>query len=435
MQKSKPGLRIQFLLYLVAIHLVLAVFAWYLLQPERQWFLLAEGLLVISFLLGVYLVQAILRPLQSLLMGITALREQDFSVKFRQVGQPEIDQLITVYNQLIERLREERLQAVERHFLLDKLLEASPIAVIMLDFDRKITSFNPAAARMLGSVATSCIGQEMTQVSHPLMPYLENLPDGESITIQLPGAHTFKLQHNHFLDRGFSRPFFLIEELTAEVLAAEKKAYGKVIRMMAHEINNSIGAINSVLESTRDHLTDSGDMVYAGALQVAHERNLHLAGFMRRFADVVRLPEPQREWQYLVPSLQQVIRIWQSVAAEQGVDLQFEPPDPPTVMVFADISQLEQVLINVFKNALEACSAGNTIKVTLTSTGLRIGNNGEPLPPEIGNQLFSPFYSTKAAGQGIGLTLSRDILTNHGWTFNLTTQPDGWTVFSIDFRV
>ena len=261
---------------------------------------------------------------------------------------------------------------------------------------------------------------------------------GESKTIQLSGVQTFKCQKAHFVDRGFNHHFITLEELTIEILAAEKKAYGKVIRMMAHEVNNSIGAINSILESILNYKTqisaiDQTD--YQNALEVAIERNDRLNYFMRNFANVIRLPLPKKERYDLNQLLQSVIVLFHAKAAQQQINFEFEPTKPP-FMVNIDVPQMEQVLVNIIKNAIEAIGQNGTISFLIhkKEKQLIIRDTGKGITKEMEAQLFTPFFSTKRTGQGIGLTLIRDILRNHDFTFSLQTTEEGRTEFQINFK-
>ena len=202
--------------------------------------------------------------------------------------------------------------------------------------------------------------------------------------------------------------------------------------MMAHEVNNSIGAINSILNVTKIYMDspDQGDVSHA--LQIAIERNDRLNLFMRRFADVVRLPQPHKNPVDLNEMVRNVSRLMHPQAAARGVVLHHELP-PDAVRVPVDVVQLEQVLVNVMKNAIEACVAGQTVDILVTPEHLIIRDNGVPISPDLETNLFNPFFSTKPDGQGIGLTLTRDILLNHGFPFSLKTNPDGWTAFTILF--
>ena len=175
-----------------------------------------------------------IRPLQTMMNGVEAIKDKDFNVKFLKTGNYEMDQLIGVYNQMMDHLREEKTMQEEQHFFLEKLIQTSPTGIIILDFDEKVQQVNPKACDLLGINEKEVAGKPVDELQIPIMQEIKNLGPGGSKTISLNGIHTFKLQKSHFIDRGFTRSFVMIEELTAEILAAEKKAYGKVIRMMAH---------------------------------------------------------------------------------------------------------------------------------------------------------------------------------------------------------
>ena len=229
------------------------------------------------------------------------------------------------------------------------------------------------------------------------------------------------------MDRGFRRRFLFIDDRTADIAETEKKAYGKVIRMMAHEVNNSIGAVNSIMAIAEREQPDDDLRL---ALRVAIDRNDRLNRFMHRFADVVRLPTPHLVPTDLADLVQNVARLMQPQAEARAIVLRPILPENSVVWP-VDVAQLEQVLVNVVKNALDVCGAGHVVELLLTPRQLQIRNNGPAIPDAVGLQLFTPFFSTKPDGQGIGLTLSRDILLNHGLTFSLQSQPDGWTVFTM----
>jgi len=248
--------------------------------------------------------------------------------------------------------------------------------------------------------------------------------------IKTNGIATFKAQRSHFMDRGFRRSFLMIEELTNEILESEKNAYGKVIRMMAHEVNNTLGATDSILQTTTHLLPDSDYGDIKDALHVASERNQQLTRFMRNFADVVRLPAPVHERTDMGALTRDVAVFMQNAASIRNVKVVSESQE--NVFWQVDKGQMEQVLINVIKNAVEACESGQEVRISATIDRLAVRNNGKPINPDVGTQLFNPFFSTKRDGQGIGLTLTREILGNHGFDFALETGPDGWTEFRIE---
>jgi nitrogen fixation/metabolism regulation signal transduction histidine kinase len=264
------------------------------------------------------------------------------------------------------------------------------------------------------------------------------LQSGEAKTITLNGATTFKVQKSHFIDRGFPRHFITIEELTAEILAAEKKAYGKVIRMMAHEVNNTIGPVNSILQSALKEEAlwkDGNKQALQNALQVAMDRNKNLNMFMRNFADVVRLPEPKRKKIDLHKLIYSVAKLMELKAEGKQIQFQYQLTGLPFYII-ADEQQMEQALINIVKNAIEAIEEKGTITFTATDhpSQLIISDTGKGIDASLKEQIFSPFFSTKKDGQGVGLMIIKEIFLNHNFKFSLNTIKAGITDFVITFE-
>jgi two-component system, NtrC family, nitrogen regulation sensor histidine kinase NtrY len=228
----------------------------------------------------------------------------------------------------------------------------------------------------------------------------------------------------------------MIEELTAEILAAEKKAYGKVIRMMAHEVNNTIGPVNSILQSaleSEELWSGTGNNNMQNALQVAWERNSSLSIFMRNFTEVVRLPVPKLNTIDLHQLIKRIASFIEVMAQNKRIAFSYNFDTEP-LLIFADVQQIEQVLINIAKNSIEAIDQEGFVRFD-TNTSLKqliITDNGRGIQTENSNQLFSPFFSTKKDGQGIGLTLVKEVLINHGYEFSLQTINKE-TVFMLRF--
>ncbi len=286
---------------------------------------------------------------------VDAIQDKDFTVKFVPTGNDEVDELIRVYNLMIDQLRQERTRQAEQQFFLDKLVEAAPIALLILDFDNRVSAVNPKARQLLRLPDSDLLQKPISAISHPLLAQLSTLPpNNQPHTVKLAGVETYRVLQGQFMDRGFRRQFLFIEELTAEIIETEKKAYGKVIRMMAHEVNNSIGAINSILGIAEPEVADPD---VRQAVRVAIDRNDRLNQFMRRFADVVRLPTPNPVATDVRGLVADVVQLMQPQAMERGVLLSAHLPDSPVEQLI-DVAQMEQVLVNVIKNALEACGVG-----------------------------------------------------------------------------
>ncbi|WP_460913068.1 sensor histidine kinase [Spirosoma areae] len=421
--------RTRYLLYIVAIHVAITGLLFLVLRQDKLWFIASEAGLLLSIYVAISIYRQFQQPSEFIASGIEAIRDKDFTVKFVPTGNQEVDELITVYNLMIDQLRQERTRQVEQQFFLNKLIEAAPIAILIFDFDGLIASINPRASSLLSVQPDEVVGKQLADVGYSLLAQVADLADGESRVMKPNGIETYKVLRANFMDRGFRRSFLMIEELTPEILASEKKAYSKVIRMMAHEVNNSIGAVNSILDVTQAYVSEP-DVQHA--VRVAIERNNRLNHFMRRFADIVRLPQPQKRSADMSDIVRNVAWLMQPQADAKGILLTMVTNEANVQLV--DVEQMEQVLVNIVKNALEACQPGQRVDLISHAHHLLIRDNGQPIPNEVAANLFNPFYSTKPDGQGIGLTFTREILLNHQFPFSLKTNSDGWTEFRIEFN-
>ena len=430
-------LRTKYILFVAILHLVALVLSFYIFKEDKPLFILSEVFILISILIAIQLYKELLQPLQVLMRGADAIKDRDFNVKFLSTGKFEMDELIKVYNQMIDELRTERTRQEQQHFFLEKLIYTSPTGILILDYDDRIHEVNPRALKILDLSEKDIVGKSVEGLGHPILKQIKQLDSGESKTITHQGINTYKLQKSHFIDRGFARHFVMIEELTTEILAAEKKAYGKVIRMMAHEVNNTIGPVNSILQSALGRQAiwkEAENDPLRNALQVAYERNNNLNLSMRNFANVVRLPEPVKKEIDLHKLLHSIAQLMEMMAGKKQVQFVYQLAEKP-FYIHADEQQMEQALINIIKNAIEAIKERGVITFTTNTTTKQmvITDTGQGISSNAADQLFSPFYSTKKDGQGIGLTLVKEILLNHAFEFSLQTIEPGKTKFEIRF--
>ncbi|KAA0992333.1 sensor histidine kinase [Dyadobacter aurulentus] len=428
----KISTRTKYIGYITVLHLVLIGLVYKILAQDKLLFIVSEVFLLLSAVVSIQLYRNFMQPIQFVKSGIEAIKDKDFSIKFVPTGKGEIDTLIEVYNLMIDQLREERTRLYEQHFFLEKLIEASPISIIILDYDNRIESLNLKAKAHFGKQADDLVGKELGDTAQSILEELVNMQDGDSRVVKTNGVVTFKVQRSHFMDKGFKRSFLMIEELTNEILESEKNAYGKVIRMMAHEVNNTLGATDSILQTTQHILPDAEYQDLKEALGIASERNQRLTRFMRNFADVVRLPLPVKAPANVGKLVKDVSIFMEPAAADKGIKMHLFLSEYDVIKML-DLGQIEHVLVNIIKNAIEACVAGNHVELYVSESGIVIRNNGNPIDSDA--KLFNPFFSTKKDGQGIGLTLTREILVNHGFGFSLRTGEDGWTAFTIEMPV
>ncbi len=425
-------LRTKYILFVAVLHIVALLLSYFIFDKNKIFFIVSEAFIILSLIISWQLYYELIQPINLLMQGADAIKDRDFNVKFLSTGRYEMDKLIQVYNQMMDELRSERTKQEEQHLFLEKLINTSPTGILILDFNDHIHQANPSALQLLGVEENEVLKKSLNELSHPIIQQIKQLQTGHSKMFTMNGAVSYKLQKSHFIDRGFPRHFVMIEELTAEILEAEKKSYGKVIRMMAHEVNNTVGPVNSILQFTLQTKQHTDEL--ANAIQVAMDRNNNLNAFMRNFADLVRIPSPVKRPVQIIPLLQNVTNLMQLRAGEKKISFEYENQNEEFV-IHADIQQMEQAIINIVKNAVEAIDEEGTITIITHANPnhLIIRDSGKGISPGFEEYLFSPFYSTKKDGQGVGLSVIREILSNHGFDFSLKTISPGLTEFRINF--
>ncbi|WP_455590462.1 sensor histidine kinase [Bacteroides sp.] len=424
-----------FFFILVLLLLAIGGFFFYLIGKLLPlYFYIAEGLVLFTLIYLIIFYRKIVKPLNTIASGMELLREQDFSSRLSQVGQMEADKVVNVFNRMMDQLKNERLRLREQNHFLDLLISASPMGVVIMTLDSEVSQLNPMAVRMMGVSLEEALGKKLTDIDSPLALGLAMIVKGQTDTIRLNDSNIYKCTHSSFIDRGFQHPFFLIESLTDEVMKAEKKAYEKVIRMIAHEVNNTTAGITSTLDTVEQALSDSEGMEdICDVMRVCTERCFSMSRFITRFADVVKIPEPHLITANLNDIAFTCKRFMEGMCNDRHIRLRFEC-DEDLNDVKLDPALFEQVLVNIIKNAAESIGQDGEILIrTMLPAAIEVIDNGPGITKETEAKLFSPFFSTKPNGQGIGLIFIREVLTRHGCSFSLRTYSDGLTRFRILF--
>lgn len=429
----------KFLLYFLALHLFFTIL---LIRDYARfgfWVLILEAALLLSLFYGARLAREIKEPFDFLKAGADNLKEGNYGIRYLETRGPELGQLIQVYNHMLQTLQDERSRLGERRGFLEELLKATPAGIITFDFDQKISTVNPRAERFLDAPGEALMGKTLPELATPLALKLVQLPLGSAKLLTLQGRRRLRCQKSHFRDRGFSRSFILIEELTEELQLSEKAAYEKLIRMMSHEINNTIGSTNSLLDSClfyRERLPGQDRTDFETAIKVVISRNEHLNAFMGELADVVRLPQPRRQMVDLLELLQSVVLLLSVECEKRDIQWIWEV-GVSRVSAHMDRHQMELVFMNIVKNAIEAVGSKGSVTIAIDRPDHRLRasiiDTGQGLTPEVQQNLFTPFYSTKDDGQGIGLILIREILTRHRFDFALEGGAGQDTRFTVWF--
>ena len=431
-------MKLKSLFYILAcLLMVVWIMLLFLATRENGWkFYLVEGIVTFSLFYLIYFYRKVVKPLNSIAGGMDLLQAQDFSSRLAPVGQREADRIVSIFNRMMNQLKEERLHLREQNHFLDLLIRTSPMGVIILTLDERISMVNKAALAFLNEkTEEDLLDKTMDMLNGSLAEELTRLPKDTTTTIRLSDSHIYRCSHLSFIDRGFAHPFYLIESLTSEVMKAEKKAYEKVIRMIAHEVNNSVAGITSTLDTIDDALQTMDDTEdIREVMRVCVERSYSMSRFITNFADVVKIPEPQLEEVHLNDRVVACKIFMENLCQHRDIDLQLDLCEE-NPLVSMDTSLFEQVIINIIKNATESIDTHGKVIIRTSSAPLmlEIGDTGRGISKEVESKLFSPFFSTKPNGQGIGLIFIREVLMKHGCTFSLRTYPDGITRFKIFF--
>ncbi len=433
-------LRTKFILYLLLLHSVFTALALGIFFFYPIWLFALEGFFLISLFIGIKLINSFFGTLDLIRSGARFIEEKEFMAHFQLVGQAEMDQLISVYNKMVDNLKDERIKLQEQNFFLDKILAASPSGVLICDFDNKISAANPSAEKILQIRANELLGKALEELLAPFSQALSELEIYQSNVISLQGGRRVKCYRSEFMDRGFPRHFFLLEELTEELRYSEKNAYEKLIRMMSHEVNNSVASTNSLLGSClnyKNQLLDEDKEDYENALNVIISRNSQLNIFMNGFAEVIRLPKPKVSLTNVKEMLESLEILMRSECQKHSINWHWELLQN-IELVEMDKIQMEQVFVNVLKNAVEAIGSNGTITIKLGKQAeksyVAILDTGRGISLETQARLFTPFFSTKENGQGIGLMLVQEILNKHNFEFSLESQVGKPTEFTIFFK-
>ncbi|WP_425477940.1 sensor histidine kinase [Vulcaniibacterium tengchongense] len=381
----------------------------------------------------VYHVRRLFAPMRSLFRAlagtVASYRDGDFSFGLSWRGSDELAELVASHNRLGEALREQRQALVQRELLLDTLVQNTPVAMLLTDASGHVVLANLAARKMLGDgrrLEGRRLDDLLAQAPAQVQEAFARGGDGMFSVESEDHEAIYHLARRSFRLNGRRHELALLRELTTELRRQEVQTWKKVIRVISHELNNSLAPIASLAHSGAKLLRrgqhDRLDTIFA----TIEERARHLEGFIRGYARFAKLPTPRAE------PIQ-----WASFAARLRSQIPFAVDGPlPDAPLRVDPAQFEQALLNLLKNAHESGSPETEVKLRVRRAGewwrIDVLDRGSGMSEAVLQNALVPFYSTKRSGTGLGLALAREIAEAHGGRIALANRDQGGLCVSLN---
>jgi nitrogen fixation/metabolism regulation signal transduction histidine kinase len=390
--------------------------------------------IVLAWFVSSLITQPVNSGIKALETGLLNFKDGEFSSLLAYSEDDELGRLCLTYNQTAEQLRQEKQWIYQRELMLDKVLQSSPQALVLIDSNNHVVFSNHSAKLLFNSEQKLegltrnelyAFGSEQIQnameAGRDGLFHLKHANSNGSQVNQDDEAQTWHLSTGQFLLNNQSHRLYIFKQLTRELSRQEVAVWKKVIRIISHELNNSLGPMSSMLHSGKILTQNFNDPRLGRVFSTMQERINHLNEFVQGYGKFAKLPQPKLEaidWSSLLNSVKQE---W--IFSIEG--------EIPNVESLADRVQLEQLLINLLKNAHESGSETEQIKVKIEAksngTLVSVSDAGNGMSEAVMANALVPFYSTKASGSGLGLALCREIAEAHHGQLSLHNRGDGQT--------
>lgn len=393
--------------------------------PITQWLFILLFACGICALGVAWFTRHLARSLNALEVGLLNFNDNDFSVSIPANGEGQLKALAELFNDSAAKLRQERQYIYQRELLLDKVIQSSPNVMLLFNDHQKLMYANDAARHLFhikGKMEGLSLDELLQDLPEALALALKQEKSG-LFTMGEDDTETWYLSRGQFLLNNQQHNLILLKQMTRELNRQEVAVWKKVIRIISHELNNSVAPIASMVNSGRLLTKDLDNPKLKLIFDTIESRTNHLSQFIFNYARFAKLPLPQRRevpWQQLIEHLTQHYPF--TLANEL-----------PAEMGYFDQGQMEQVLLNLLKNAHE--SGSNPDEVTLSirfqtlvdgaGFSIKIEDRGSGMSEEVLEQALLPFYSTKQSGTGLGLPLCREIIEAHEGSISMHNRSDG----------
>jgi two-component system nitrogen regulation sensor histidine kinase NtrY len=360
--------------------------------------------------------------------GILSIKDRDFSTSVTRASSDELGDLVDAFNSLGDKLRVERQTLYQRELMLDTVIQATPLALVLTNDTNAVLYSNTNARQLFGGgrkLEGERFGRYLDAAPAALQEAVQR--GGDTLfTLELGGEpQVYHVSQRRFLLNALPHRLLLLKQLTREINSQEVATWKKVIRVIAHELNNSLAPISSLAHSGRLTVERPDAAQLERIFRTIEDRAKHLHSFIDGYARFAKLPRPQPEeidWPAFLRSLQETAPF--NIASA-----------PPTRLGVFDPAQIEQVIINLVKNAKEAGAPPDSIELQVQEHAagwrLQVLDRGAGMSEEVLRNALLPFYSTKPSGAGLGLTLCREVIEAHGGRISLANRPGGGLVATL----
>jgi nitrogen fixation/metabolism regulation signal transduction histidine kinase len=410
--------------------LIQALAGFFQLPIDAGWLRTPLGGLLVTLLLlvpltvwlGGRLARPLLRLVRALEGAVVSYRDGEFGFSIATKRSDELGDLVRLHNQLGQTLREQRQHLVQRELLLDTVVQKTPVALVLTDAHDHVTYAN-IAARQLFNEGRKMEGEPFRELidseSHDLLEVVQSGRDA-LFPVDMDGAEeTFHISQREFRLQGRPHRLYLFRRMTRELSRQEVATWKRVIRVISHELNNSLAPISSLAHSGAELARRGQYERLPGVFSGISERARHLHHFISGYADVAKLPSPRIDevtWKDFVEALSMHCRFRLKGALPQRAGR-------------FDAGQVEQALINLVKNAQESGTDEDKVTLSIDEVGghwrIEVADRGPGMSEAVLAQALLPFYSTKRSGTGLGLALAREIVEAHGGRLRLSNRPKG----------
>jgi nitrogen fixation/metabolism regulation signal transduction histidine kinase len=392
---------------------------------------IAISMVTFSILLARFLLKDIREGLSALELGLLNLKDGEYSTTLSYQNDDELGKLCTLYNSTALQLREEKHWLYQRELLLDKVTQSSP-EVLFLVNDQQQVIFSNIAARHFFNCPKGLDGELISSLFECAPKGVELAIESKkeglfSIVDDTDEAQTWHMSTGNFSLNNQSHTLFILKQMTRELSRQEVAVWKKVIRVISHELNNSLGPISSMLHSGKILSENLEEARLARVFSTIDERIKHLSDFVQGYGKFAKLPEPKIQ-----------ANDWNQLLSKLKTQWQFADFSEKGQVVHADPVQLEQLLINLLKNAHESGSKPEDVSIKLeqrkTESCIIVMDRGKGISDTVMASALIPFYSTKPSGSGLGLALCREITDAHHGHIGLFNRDDGGLAVRVVLR-